>query len=138
MDLNDIYTSEMIEIFPAPGDVEAEDWFEKMEDWLGDFDCTDCESLMESVVDDLLGVHGFYIFRKYPFNIQLQIPGTLLAGNYHSREGGKLVWNFSQEEFHFYKYDLFAKSRVIYWHRLFLLSCGLLILALWFRQRTRA
>ena len=135
-DTDDSFVSEMISVFPAPKGVSDETWFERMDDWLLDFECKDCATQIDSITDDLLGVHGFYLFEKYPFNVQLKIPGTLSSGNYHSRENGKLVWQFSQEDFQMHEYVLFAKSRVIYWNRILVSSIALLIWALWRRQRT--
>jgi hypothetical protein len=136
IETDDSFVSEMISVFPAPKDVSDETWFERMEDRLLDFECKDCLALIDSTTDDLLGVHGFYLFKKYPFNVQLKVPGTLSSGNYHSRENDKVVWQFDHEDFQLHEYVVFAKSRVIYWKRILVSSFVLLIFALWRRQRS--
>lgn len=136
VETDDSFVADMISMFPAPKGVSDETWFERMEDRLLDFECKDCLTLIDSVTDELLGVHGFYLFKKYPFKLQLKIPGTLIAGNYDFRENDKLVWQFGNEDFQLHEYILFAQSRVIYWNRLLILSVALLILALWRRRRS--
>jgi hypothetical protein len=135
IETGDSFVAEMISVFPAPTGVSDEAWFERMGDRLLDFECKDCLTMIDSTIDDLFGVHGFTLFNKYPFNVQLKVPGTVSAGNYHSRENGKLVWQFSHEDFQLHEYVLFAKSRVIYWNRILVSSIALLIFALWRRQR---
>jgi len=124
-------------MFPAPPVHSSEEWLDILEDVLEEAACEDCTEWPTYLSDDLFGVHEFMIFKSYPFEVNLTMPGYMISNNADSLSGSTLTWKFSSYQFQYRVHELVAESRIIYWNRFLALFLTMLILGLWLRARAK-
>ena len=128
---------DLASMFPAPPAHSPDEWFDILGDMLEEAACEDCTEWPTYLSDDLFGVHEFIIFKSYPFEVNLTMPGDMISNNADSISGSTLAWKFSSHQFQYRAHELVAESRIIYWNRFFALFLIMLILGLWFRARAK-
>ena len=133
----DTLLQDLANMFPAPPAHSADEWFDILSDMLEEAGCEDCTEWPTYLSDDLFGVHEFQIFKSYPFEASLTMPGDMISNNADSRSGSALIWKFSSHQFQYRAHELVAESRIIYWNRFFALFLTMLILGLWLRARAK-
>ena len=137
IDDEDTLLQDLAHMFPAPPAHSADEWFDILEDMLEEAGCEDCTEWPTYLSDDLFGVHEFLIFKSYPFEASLTMPGDMISNNADLISGSTLTWKFSSHQFQYRAHELVAKSRIIYWNRFFALFLTMLILGLWLRARAK-
>lgn len=137
IDDGDTLIQGLASMFPAPPVHSPEEWLDILEDVLEEAACEDCTEWPTYLSDDLFGVHEFMIFKSYPFEVDLTMPGDMISNNADSLSGPTLTWEFSSHQFQYRAHELIAESRIIYWNRLFALFLTMLILGLWLRAKAK-
>ena len=144
IDDKDTLIQDLASMFPAPPAHSPEEWLDILADILVDMlEEAGCEAgsewptYLSDLSDDLFGVHEFQIFKSYPFEVNLTMPGDMISNNAESRSGSTLTWKFSSYQFQYRVHELVAESRVVYWNRILALFLIMLILGLWLRARAK-
>ena len=93
------------------------------------------------LMEEILGVYGFYLSDEYPFEVMLVMPGTIMNHNGTLTEPGVLAWKFSQADFIWEPYYLRANSLLYYPMRI-AVACALglvmILVVLVVRRRGKA
>lgn len=144
IDDKDTLIQDLASMFPAPPAHSPEEWLDILADILVDMleeagceDCSEWPTYLSDLSDDLFGVHEFQIFKSYPFEVNLTMPGDMISNNAESRSGSTLTWKFSSYQFQYRVHELVAEFRVVYWNRILALFLIMLILGLWLRARAK-
>ena len=129
---NERLLDELMKIVPAPAAIDPGDWRETLRtevvESLGQREELAASNLIDPIEEQIFGVHGFVLFRTYPFEISVSLPGVYVASNADSQEDGLLRWVFASEVFVLHEHTLFARARLLHWNRiLFSLTCMIVL-----------
>ncbi|MDP2942294.1 MAG: hypothetical protein Q8O36_02115 [Candidatus Omnitrophota bacterium] len=84
------------------------------------------ERLAEDNYDDAFGVYGMSIFKSYPFNISVVMPGKIVSANSQEVSRNVAKWEFSPADFLFKEYTLRATSRKLNYVAVAILAVALM------------
>lgn len=116
----------VVSAVPAPPGVQPSAWRETIARAFKSTEDKVEAQMGEAFQEDLFGAHD--PAGAYTFEVAVSLPGALLETNAEKRDGGRLVWEFVNEDFLFGERYLQARSRLFYPGRI-ALAAGVLLLA---------
>ena len=87
---------------------------------------------IEPVRESIFGIHGLAVLQNYNFNVRLKMPGKVIQSNADRTENGFLTWEFDSGAM---DQVLTARSRKVYWDRIWFAGAVLLFLVFFLRRR---
>jgi hypothetical protein len=129
LDDDTFIVEELIRLLPAPPAYQDDEWRDQISSLWDDSEPERFSALLEEKEEELFGVNGLMLFESHvPFEIRLDIPGTLVETNAQENEAGTLVWRFTDEHFWLNGFVIEARSRVVHFDRIVVSLVAVLVL----------
>ena len=136
LDDETLIVDELINIIQPPTAYRDVEWRTQISTLLEDFEPERFSALAEEKEEEIFGVNGLRIFEPYiPFEISLDLPGSIVETNAHEHEAGTLVWRFTGEHFVLNEFVINARSRVIHIDRIVIVLVVSLVLLILLRRK---